>query len=914
MNRSVANVGWVRLFFNSSLATDEDRTAFRLRCPLSDACAMDDTMLRGASPYNSASTSKWRQIEKPRGNKEAATIILIICGSASFLLITNAFVRRLPWEKLRKSLPGGNFPPEETHTSPYVPSVGLTSDEANFAPTPMVSRPASYNGYAASTVPSTPRALSRGPYNEGISIYLNAISQEEDIAREKRKSARISWREYNSGYREAQPYTHDTQPYTPCSQTRSLTSSIMGDEILSVPNQAGLTGSTKGSAIANDKSSQAVFAVDQLPLTPGVAVDSGYQPTLPPASAFGDAEINEKTPWAEMKAINSARARALTPGNMPSNKQRIDHLAGLVAVSCLLVTGIHFCLTFVPAAINPDAYVHYNSEVWARKTVAPYLLNLIWIGEQPSFLPSRQVSRIERANWNRFPGPFLMISTRFLVSGYLETGDMAKIAEKAVGRPFRLIIPVSAIAMLEYFLMDSGATATLEYLPSVTWSSWPFTTVPQNFGNFISEILELAYLIPNAAPQITFNYCTGALFTIPIQLQGTWVALLAVIVVREIKTPWKRFGFYAFCIVNHWYALSWGSYFYIALMLTDLDLTYKYRKWLKTHPFIYYPILLLCALMAFGAMSLDMTTQWTGVNYVGNEYGLHPDIPTGKPIGVTGAAGYPQYYVPKAHGLIFASGIYALVELSALVQKIFSLRVLIWIFPHVFTIYLIHGFVFWSIGSAICVSLAGRGITYFGNLLIVAACCYASLFASLPFLTPIVEQLGKNVTAVVWQFANQTPAPRRPTLYPFPENFLFVRNETEAEDEQTGKQQNESVSTQKPRGAFHRYLASIFNAVYPPRGSRHQNQPTLNALTRSISHTGSTVGRPSTPRNVGWRMGRLSGNVEVLRRNNSSAKNNKSKAKSKAPQIKIPTTQTQIETAEKRESPETLVTWMLREE
>lgn len=54
------------------------------------------------------------------------------------------------------------------------------------------------------------------------------------------------------------------------------------------------------------------------------------------------------------------------------------------------------------------------------------------------------------------------------------------------------------------------------------------------------------YLIPNAAPQITFNYCTGVLWTIPVQLQGSWLVLLGVIVIREIKTPWKRFGYYIF--------------------------------------------------------------------------------------------------------------------------------------------------------------------------------------------------------------------------------------------------------------------------------------------------------------------------------------------------------------------------------
>ena len=109
------------------------------------------------------------------------------------------------------------------------------------------------------------------------------------------------------------------------------------------------------------------------------------------------------------------------------------------------------------------------------------------------------------------PGPFLITSTRFLVSGYLENGELLEVAHKVVGRSFKLLLPVLAIAMLEYFFMDSGATNWLEYLPSVTWSTWPFTTVPNNFGYFLSKIIELAYLIPNAAPQITFNYCTGVL-------------------------------------------------------------------------------------------------------------------------------------------------------------------------------------------------------------------------------------------------------------------------------------------------------------------------------------------------------------------------------------------------------------------
>lgn len=239
-----------------------------------------------------------------------------------------------------------------------------------------------------------------------------------------------------------------------------------------------------------------------------------------------------------------------------------------------------------------------------------------------------------------------MTSTRFLVSGYLRTGKLRGLAEKTVSRPFRLLIPIACIAMLEYFLMDSGATVWLEYLASVTWSTWPFTTVPNNFGIFVSEILELAYLIPNAAPQITFNYCTGVLWTIPVQLQGSWTTIMAVIMIREIKTPWKRFCFYAWCVTMHWYALSWGTYFYLAIMLTDLEITYDWKTWLYSHSLAYYPLVATCALLAVGGLGLDMVTQWIPFNFATSEYGIHPDTDSGLFIVQTPRFSYPEYFVP----------------------------------------------------------------------------------------------------------------------------------------------------------------------------------------------------------------------------------------------------------------------------
>lgn len=232
-------------------------------------------------------------------------------------------------------------------------------------------------------------------------------------------------------------------------------------------------------------------------------------------------------------------------------KKRVDYLAGLISFSTLIATLIHFTFTFVPAVGMPGEPFHYRSEVWANKIIAPFLLNQVFVGV------------------------FFITSTCFLIEKYLKKGDLLSIAEKTTGRPFRVIIPIAAIAMLEYFLIDCGAIKWLEYLPSVTWSTWPYAVEYTDFAHYLSEILELVYLIPNVAPQITYNYCTGVLWTIPVQLQGSWQTLLGTIVVYEIQNPWKRMLYYTFCIITNWYAQSWGTFFWFGILLADLKVTYK---------------------------------------------------------------------------------------------------------------------------------------------------------------------------------------------------------------------------------------------------------------------------------------------------------------------------------------------------
>lgn len=117
----------------------------------------------------------------------------------------------------------------------------------------------------------------------------------------------------------------------------------------------------------------------------------------------------------------------------------------------------------------------------------------------------------------------------------------------------------------------------------------------------------------------------------------------------------------------------------------------------------------------------------------------------------------------------------AIVELSSFVQWFLSSPPFLLLFPHIFTIYLLHGLVFWTWGSWLLVFLASRDFSYGISVAIVGVTSYAVLFLSLPVITPVIEALGKDVTALVWMTAQEESPPRRGTLFPFPKDLFRGR-------------------------------------------------------------------------------------------------------------------------------------------
>jgi hypothetical protein len=754
---SVAEVGWTRMFFNSSLTNEVAREDFAARCAISDACLMNDNTLRGSTAFVEEAIEKWRQNSHKGIKRMPALWVSVGCLALSTVLLIHTFVRRLTQPK--------------TSGHGNVPAIAQppAADQDAKTGSPQISGfQSSYNDHSTGKSQVSSRPASSKCESDDLTI--------EPIGPSTGTSMVGAGTPY--GPSRANSVRFDSSAPTPQIMSPFNSTFDLAKDGLTPLSESNLSSTSRDRFSPTINNGYLNYTGSELTIA------------VPHSSQQTSDKIQMET--VTESALPAPRMRA----QPPAPRQRIDYLAGLVALCAIVVTVMHFGLTFVPAIVIPGAPQHAKSEYWAQKIVAPFILNQMWLGV------------------------FFTTSVRFLTAPYLRKGKLEDVAKAAVRRTPRLMIPVATIALLEYFLIDVGATKFLRYIPSLTWSTWPYVTRYENFGQYISEILELIFLIPNAVPQITFNYCTGVLWTIAVQLQGSWLVLLGVIVVREMKDARKRMAFYIFCMLNHWYARSWGTYLWLGLLLADLDITYKYKPWLYARPGYYYPLLTLAWLCVAAGFAVNLLPNWIDFNFATAEHDIHPDEATGEMLGNTDNAGYPPYYSARLNGLLFAGGMQAIVELSTCVQWLLSTPPLLVLFPHIFTIYLLHGLVFWSWGSWLMVFLAERGFTYGINVAIVGVTSYAVLFLSLPIVTPVIEALGKDITALVWMTAQEKSPPRRRTLFPFPDD-LFQGREANAEV----KDDIEANPSSRTSGVV-RSSTSIFSGKGDEKGEIYEVSPT----------------------------------------------------------------------------------------
>jgi hypothetical protein len=454
-NDSGAAVGWMRLFFNSSVTSPEDRPS---NCSVEHFCSTEDEMLRLSTPF----TAEMERLPadlliKGKKSNETPSTAAIALAIASVVVTSILIIFGLS-QKATSKKPAAR-PPLKSHQSDVelsrLKSSGYTRNSQYSSHERVVGRPAM--GMHQSTISQDPLL---GQYDSfaGSTATLGATPTPS----ESRDGL-----QYSSPIRgEPVGRQNDADHISPTQNNNVYSSDLH--------LRAGISGtsqSLQGTGTSMYPIDSRVYGVEVSDSATAVQSNAGL------AGAVPGARDTVKGPTAAASPAN--------PAQVPQQRTRVDYLAGLVALCSILVAATHFVLTFAPSTVMEYLDQHYKSEYWARRTIEPFFFNNIWTGL------------------------FFTTSTRFLTTGYLRKADLKIIAEKTVCRTPRFMIPIVAVILFEYFMMDVGATTYLEYLPSITWSPWPSTSVYPNFGWFINETLQLIYLIPNAAPQLTWNYCTG---------------------------------------------------------------------------------------------------------------------------------------------------------------------------------------------------------------------------------------------------------------------------------------------------------------------------------------------------------------------------------------------------------------------
>jgi hypothetical protein len=312
------------------------------------------------------------------------------------------------------------------------------------------------------------------------------------------------------------------------------------------------------------------------------------------------------------------------------------------------------------------------------------------------------------------------------------------------------------------------------------------------------------------------------LWTIPVQLQFSFVTLLATVMIKDIKKPWKRMGFYSFAIICGWYATvssilpphprrlpltphqSWSACHWLGLLLADVDITYDWRRKIQARWYTLYPAITCGALLALGApLVLLFNSSVIGWSFMSWENAIHPETMTGRPIYETTPSiwyAYPEYYAPSLAVLVFSFGLQVVVELSVWVQKALSIRLVTFFHPHIMTIYrksplrasqsgtketqltwdvVIHGFIFWSLGAYVAVAMSDLGLPYWGILMVTAVVCYATIMVATVFITPLIEFATRGAIKNLVRWATEDPVPHRPTTAPFPKDLIVGREPDE---------------------------------------------------------------------------------------------------------------------------------------
>lgn len=752
-------IGYIRLFYNSSITSSD--SVFGAQCSIlqESVCSTEDDTLRISSEFSTDSIAKWKYVGNPYTAPKWALYGVIVSATIFGFCLVHAIIRRL---FRHFSVPKKDRP---VHPDAYTYKLDRFALHGELTRTMIKEKKRSEKAEKkAAARGDAPVVLTREIDPDAASLFSIATTAEPD-GNSVRGFRSLAGNRNSKIIASALPTMYYARPgssqggrsgaqsgharsHSRLNQTAGGSDDEDDDEAESMmesPPGSPRLRSNSDASEEDELDDAAEEAYANLPVRPSDEIDRDDNESavafraatkeLSPErkkSLFQNLEIKRPGQKFWRRFFSAAPTKAAEEKQaVLATASRIDYLDGLRGLCCLLVSLVHFSLTFYHGFISEDeeSNLHYKFVKYIRYSISPFFFN---------------------ANFGI--GIFFILSSRLIGVRYLKTGLLQDLAGSTFRRIPRLAFPVLCSVILQYFLIGVGATQWLERLPSITWSTWPYAVEFQNPGWFINEYLALLFVQPPQLPEIIYNYCTGVLWTLPVSIQGSWLIFLGVIVVREIKTPWKRFGYYFFCMLNSWYALNWGAYFWIGLAISDLDVTYKYRTW-GVKPWRSWLIVLSC----FGIMALFMSSQWvqqfSSFSLPTFENAIHPDLRTGLPIGQTSRYGYPTFNLPQVHSLFAATAVMLLVDFSATWQRILRMKLLRALGYYSYSVYLLHGLVFWSWGAWLAVVMSTKGVPYWANILVVFLTSYTLLALSIYLWTPFADVFSGYAGTALWRRA-----------------------------------------------------------------------------------------------------------------------------------------------------------------
>ncbi|BFZ57697.1 hypothetical protein PYCC9005_004750 [Savitreella phatthalungensis] len=733
MADTFAEVGYIRIFFNSTISSTDDNFGAQCRILQTPTCSTDDNTLRGSSTFTADSAKRWMQDIRPYKAPKWSIYGVAVAGVLFLLIVIHAIFRRL---------------------------------------------------YKFYSVPKELRPVHPPAYAYKLDRFALHGELTREMIKEKKRNEKAEKKNPKKTGLDASPVirSREIDP-----ETASLTSFVSTDAGGSVRGFSSLSGSRNSKIIAaaiptmyysrpgaskpksklaqaqddeedeeqderlmNDQDEdeidrEADEEYENLPQRESLDQEQRDQEGVAFAAAMK--EIPEGEEKGVYRTLDTPRPqnswfRRFFMGKQVDKQEvkqevikannRIDYLDGLRGLCCLLVSLVHYSLSFYHGFVTPDnpKFDHYGFVNWIRITIAPIFFT---------------------ANFGI--GVFFVLSSRLIGIRYLKNGLLADLAGATFRRVPRLAFPVLVAVVLTYFLLAVGATMWLKFMPAITWSNWPYAAPFRNPGYFFNEFLALMWVTPPQLPQIIYNYCTGVLWTIPVTIQGSWLIFLGVIVVKEIKNPHKRFVYYGVCMLLSWYALSWGYFFWAGLAICDLDFQLKYRAWVGPMGPRKILVVSILTILVFFSIAVNYLQSLDIIVLPLYEYGIHPDLLTGKTIRDSPSWGYPPFQYPQVFSLFGSVGLLMLCDLSTGLQWVFNIRFLRTLGFYSYSVYLLHGLVFWSWGSWVTVRLGVLGWPYWANQLVNFTSSYLVLTAACYVWSPFADVFMMKGSTALWRWA-----------------------------------------------------------------------------------------------------------------------------------------------------------------